>query len=53
MWRNTLRAARANHVFCTDEKRIRAENTVMDNTKGGMDWLICSIATPDNGEARL
>jgi hypothetical protein len=29
MWR-PLRAARANRVFCTDEKRIRAENTVMN-----------------------
>jgi hypothetical protein len=25
------RAARANRVFCTDEKRIRTENTVMAN----------------------
>jgi len=25
-----LRAARANRVFCTDEKHIRTENTVMD-----------------------
>ncbi len=31
----TLRAARANHVFCTDEKHIRAENMVMDKIKGG------------------
>jgi len=30
-----LRAARANRVFCTDEKHIRAENTVMDKSKGG------------------
>jgi hypothetical protein len=28
-----LRAARANRVFCADEKRIRTENTVMVNTK--------------------
>jgi len=28
-----LRAARANRVFCTDEKRIRTENTVMDKGK--------------------
>jgi len=28
-----LRAARANRVFCTDEKRIRTENTVIVNTK--------------------
>jgi hypothetical protein len=30
-----LRAARANRVFCADEKRIRAENAVMVNTKQG------------------
>jgi hypothetical protein len=30
-----LRAARANRVFCTDEKRIRTENTVLVNTKHG------------------
>jgi hypothetical protein len=28
-----LRAARANRIFCTDEKRIRIENTVVVNTK--------------------
>jgi hypothetical protein len=28
-----LRAARANRVFCADEKRIHTENTVMVNTK--------------------
>jgi len=28
-----LRAARANRVFYTDEKRIRIENTVIVNTK--------------------
>jgi len=28
-----LRAARANRVFCTDEKHIRTENTVLVNTK--------------------
>jgi len=28
-----LRAARANRVFCTDEKHIRAEDTVIENTK--------------------
>ena len=27
-----LRAARANRVFCTDEKHIRKENTVLVNT---------------------
>ncbi len=30
-----LRAARAIHVFCTDEKHVRAENTVMVNTEYG------------------
>jgi len=34
-----LRAARANHVFCTDEKRIRTENTVIVNTKRGVGGL--------------
>jgi len=29
-----LRAARANRVFCADEKRIRTENTVIVNSKG-------------------
>jgi hypothetical protein len=28
-----LRATRANRVFCADEKRIRAESTVMDKSK--------------------
>jgi hypothetical protein len=28
-----LRAARANRVFCADEKCIRTENTVLVNTK--------------------
>jgi len=28
-----LRAARANRVFCTDEKHIGTENTVMDKSK--------------------
>jgi hypothetical protein len=31
-----LRAARANHVFCTDKKRIRTENAVMDKNKDGL-----------------
>jgi len=31
-----LRAARANRVFCTDEKRIRTENTVMDKNNNGL-----------------
>jgi hypothetical protein len=30
-----LRAARANPVFHTDEKRIRMENTVMDKSDNG------------------
>jgi hypothetical protein len=37
--RPDLRAARANRVFCTDEKRIRTENTVMFNTKQGVGFL--------------
>jgi hypothetical protein len=32
----SLRAARANRVFCTDKKRIRTENTVIVNTKHGV-----------------
>jgi len=28
-----LRAARANRVFCADEKHIRTENTVMDKNE--------------------
>jgi len=28
--------ARANRVFCTDEKRIRTENTVMDKSNNGL-----------------
>jgi hypothetical protein len=35
MPRTALRAARANHVFCTDKKRIRTENAVMDKNKDG------------------
>jgi hypothetical protein len=31
-----LRAARANHVFGTDEKRIRTENTVIGKSKDGL-----------------
>jgi hypothetical protein len=33
MLRADLRAVRANRVFCADEKRIRAENTVIVNNK--------------------
>jgi hypothetical protein len=38
-----LRAARANRVFHTDEKRIRMENTVIDKSKGGSGWLLYKI----------
>ncbi|HEY5291303.1 MAG TPA: hypothetical protein VIJ43_03205 [Burkholderiales bacterium] len=31
-----LRAARANHVFGTDEKRIRTKNMVMDKNNYGL-----------------
>jgi len=34
-----LRAARADGVFCTDEKRIRSENTVMVRSKDGEGFL--------------
>jgi hypothetical protein len=37
-----LRAARANHVFRTDKKRIRTENAVMDKTKDGLGLLFCT-----------
>jgi hypothetical protein len=43
MRRKDLRAARANRVFGTDEKRIRTKNTVMDKSKGGLGWLLCKI----------
>jgi len=39
-----LRAARANHVFCTDKERIRTENMVMDKNKSGLGWLLYKIA---------
>jgi len=35
MPRADLRATRANRVFGTDKKRIRAENTVMVKSKNG------------------
>jgi hypothetical protein len=44
MPRTELRAARANHVFCTDEKRIRTENAVMDKNKDGLGLLLSKIA---------
>jgi len=40
----SLRAARANRVFCTDKKRIRTENTVTVNTKDGV-GVLYKIAT--------
>jgi hypothetical protein len=40
-----LRAARANRVFGTDEKRIRTKNTVMDKSKDGLSLLLYNIAT--------
>jgi len=35
--------ARANHVFCTDKKRIRAENVVTDKGQGGLGLLLSKI----------
>ena len=40
-WR-ALRAARANRVLRTDEKRIRTENTVPDKGKNGFLGLLLS-----------
>jgi hypothetical protein len=44
MPRADSRAARANRVFCTDEKHIRTENAVMDKSKGGLDSFLSKIA---------
>jgi hypothetical protein len=44
MQRADLRAARANRVFCADEKRIRTENTVMDKSKNGLGLFLYEIA---------
>jgi hypothetical protein len=44
MPRTKLRAARANRVFCADEKRIRTENTVMDKSKDDTGLLLSKIA---------
>jgi len=60
MTRPNLRAARANRVFCTDEKRIRTENTVMDKNKDSAgvlfeiaDWArMCFSSVPDRRSAR-
>jgi hypothetical protein len=43
MPRTDLRAARANHVFCTDKKRIRTENAVMGKNKDGLGLLLSKI----------
>jgi hypothetical protein len=39
-----LRAARANPVFGTDEKRIRTKNTVMDKSNYGLELFLYKIA---------
>ena len=38
-----LRAARANHVFGTDEKHIRTEIMVIDNSNNGLGLLLYRI----------
>ena len=43
MSRTDLRAARANRVFHTDEKRIRMENTVMDKSNRGLGLILYTI----------
>jgi hypothetical protein len=40
-----LRAPRANRGFCTDEKRIRTETTVMDKSNIGLGPFLSKIAT--------
>jgi hypothetical protein len=35
--------ARANRVFCTDKKRIRTENAVMDKNKDGLGLFLYKI----------
>jgi hypothetical protein len=55
-----LRAARANRVFCADEKRIRAENTVIVKNKESagvlykiVDWArMCFSSVPNRRSAR-
>ena len=44
MQRRTLRAARANRVFYTDEKHIRIEDTVIDKDKVGSGLIFRKIA---------
>jgi len=39
----SLRAARANRGFGTDEKRIRTKTTVMDKSKAGSGRLLCKF----------
>ena len=39
-----LRAARANHVFGADEKRIRAKNMVMDKSNDSLGLLLYKTA---------
>jgi hypothetical protein len=43
MPRADLRAARANRVFCTDKKRIRTENAVIDKNKDGLGLFLYKI----------
>jgi len=38
--------ARANRVFCTDEKRIRTEHTVMDKSNNGLGCFLQIAALP-------
>ncbi|MBI5911493.1 MAG: hypothetical protein HY848_16275 [Betaproteobacteria bacterium] len=48
MGEQALRAARANRVFCADEKRIRTKNTVIDKNKdsvGGLSKIADSVRT--------
>jgi len=42
----TCGLARANHVFGTDEKRIRTKNMVMDKSNHGLGVLLSKIADP-------
>jgi hypothetical protein len=39
-----LRAARANLLFCTDEKRIRTEKKVMNKGNNGLGLFLSKIA---------
>jgi hypothetical protein len=44
-----LRAPRANHVSCTDEKRIRARNMVMVKNQRGLGLFLLKIADCADG----